>query len=167
MEVLQAFLRSQLRPSRLVLAGLGRDGHEQALLEAWIGLARSLRRVLPDTAVLTVFEDAVHDGPADLSQWAGWLLGEFGASGARSILYRNGKRHVSRVRPLEMRQTSAKAPLRHGGTYLITGGCGGLGLMFAEHLARTYGAKLVLRGVVCWTRSGKRASRTLRGLERR
>ncbi len=145
-EVLQALLRSELSCPRLLLAGRGGDEREQALLESWIGLARSLRQVLPGTAVMTVFEDVSHSGPADLSQWAGWLLGEFGASGARSVLYRNGKRHVSRVRPLEVRATSAKAPLRQGGTYLITGGCGGLGLLFAQHLARHYGAKLVLTG---------------------
>ena len=145
-EVLQALLRSELSCPRLLLAGRSGDEREQALLESWIGLARSLRQVLPRTAVMTVFEDASHSGPADLSQWAGWLLGEFGASEARSVLYRNGKRHVSRVRPLEVSATSAKAPLRHGGVYLITGGCGGLGLLFAEHLARHYGAKLVLTG---------------------
>ncbi|CAN7392939.1 SDR family NAD(P)-dependent oxidoreductase [Trinickia sp. LjRoot230] len=37
-------------------------------------------------------------------------------------------------------------PLRHGGVYLITGGAGGLGLLFAEHLARSCRANLVLTG---------------------
>ncbi|NKB24120.1 MAG: SDR family NAD(P)-dependent oxidoreductase [Kiritimatiellae bacterium] len=36
--------------------------------------------------------------------------------------------------------------LKQGGTYLITGGCGGLGFLFAEHLARSYGANLILIG---------------------
>jgi len=36
--------------------------------------------------------------------------------------------------------------LRKGGTYLITGGLGGIGLIFAEHLAKTYEANLVLTG---------------------
>ena len=36
--------------------------------------------------------------------------------------------------------------LRMGGTYLITGGCGGLGLMFARHLAETRAANLILTG---------------------
>jgi acyl transferase domain-containing protein len=36
--------------------------------------------------------------------------------------------------------------VRQGGTYLITGGLGGIGLSIAEHLARTAKAKLVLLG---------------------
>ena len=34
--------------------------------------------------------------------------------------------------------------LRQGGCYLIIGGVGGVGLSLAEHLARTYGAHLIL-----------------------
>jgi acyl transferase domain-containing protein/D-arabinose 1-dehydrogenase-like Zn-dependent alcohol dehydrogenase len=37
-------------------------------------------------------------------------------------------------------------PLRVGGTYLITGGLGGIGLTVAEHLARVWRARLVLLG---------------------
>jgi polyketide synthase PksN len=40
----------------------------------------------------------------------------------------------------------AELPLRQNGVYLITGGLGGLGLIFAEHLAATYKARLVLIG---------------------
>ena len=40
----------------------------------------------------------------------------------------------------------AASPLRDGGTYLITGGLGGLGLVLAEHLGRTRRARLVLVG---------------------
>ncbi len=36
---------------------------------------------------------------------------------------------------------------RAGGTYLITGGLGGLGLVFAEHLAREHQARLALLGL--------------------
>jgi NAD(P)-dependent dehydrogenase (short-subunit alcohol dehydrogenase family)/acyl carrier protein len=43
-------------------------------------------------------------------------------------------------------QTEPAARLRQGGVYLITGGLGGIGLVLAEYLARTVGAKLVLVG---------------------
>src|SRR5699024_10967842 len=42
--------------------------------------------------------------------------------------------------------TLAGARFREGGAYLITGGLGGLGLLFARYLGRRYGAKLVLSG---------------------
>ncbi|MEO7323244.1 MAG: SDR family NAD(P)-dependent oxidoreductase [Dokdonella sp.] len=42
--------------------------------------------------------------------------------------------------------TLDRMPLRHGGVYLISGGLGGLGLLFAEYLAQHYAARLVLIG---------------------
>ena len=42
---------------------------------------------------------------------------------------------------------AAPAPIiKHNGGYLITGGCGVLGLKFAYHLAEEYQAKLLLIG---------------------
>ena len=43
-------------------------------------------------------------------------------------------------------QTQDTPQLREGGVYLITGGLGGIGLVMAEHLARTVRAKLILCG---------------------
>ncbi|MBM0104580.1 SDR family NAD(P)-dependent oxidoreductase [Steroidobacter sp. S1-65] len=43
-------------------------------------------------------------------------------------------------------QVAAELPLKHGGVYLITGGLGGLGYLFARHLAERYRARLVLSG---------------------
>lgn len=42
------------------------------------------------------------------------------------------------------RPAGAGAPLRTGGAYLITGGLGGLGLLFARHLAQHWQARLAL-----------------------
>ncbi len=36
--------------------------------------------------------------------------------------------------------------LKEGGVYLITGGMGGMGLVFSEHLAKQYNARLILTG---------------------
>ena len=36
--------------------------------------------------------------------------------------------------------------MESGKTYLITGGCGGLGLIFAEYLSKEYSANLILTG---------------------
>ena len=43
-------------------------------------------------------------------------------------------------------QLSGKSLLRKGGTYLITGGLGGIALALAEHLAKTLRPKLILLG---------------------
>ncbi|MBV6699788.1 SDR family NAD(P)-dependent oxidoreductase [Kitasatospora aureofaciens] len=50
------------------------------------------------------------------------------------------------VEPVERPVPAASARLRHGGTYVITGGLGGIGLVLARHLARACAARLVLIG---------------------
>jgi acyl transferase domain-containing protein/acyl carrier protein len=61
-----------------------------------------------------------------------------------------GVRAMRRVRALVEQALAASStgdlPLKHGGVYLITGGLGGLGLLFARHLAEHYRARLVLSG---------------------
>ncbi|RZK99270.1 MAG: SDR family NAD(P)-dependent oxidoreductase, partial [Rubrivivax sp.] len=155
MEVLQALGHSQLPCKRLILAGRSATDLEQALLESWIGFERSLKLVLPETqtTVLLEFADlekagAVVEGApvaaAELGNWVqrAWL--EMGARQVCGVLYRQGQRHVCEAR--EVQPKVGRLPIRRGGTCLITGGAGGLGLVFAEHLARKHAAKLVLIG---------------------
>ena len=68
-------------------------------------------------------------------------------SGEPEIVYRGQARWTKAYQPvrLEDDQTHRKL-LRDGGTYLITGGLGGMGLEFAEDLAETVRVQLVLIG---------------------
>ena len=63
------------------------------------------------------------------------------------VAYRGGHRWVRTYEPYRLKSSPAALPqVRHGGTFLVTGGLGGIGLALAEHLARTAAAKLVLTG---------------------
>jgi len=64
------------------------------------------------------------------------------------VAWRGGHRWVRGFEPvrLEASDPAPPAPLRPGGTYLLTGGLGGLGLALARHLASRLGANLVLLG---------------------
>ena len=65
------------------------------------------------------------------------------------VAYRHGQRYVQKhLRRRPRADDAADSPLRlkRGGVYVITGGLGGIGLTFAEHLAQKYQAKLVLLG---------------------
>lgn len=63
------------------------------------------------------------------------------------IAYRGNQRWVQYYEPLPIEnQTVSNTKLRKGGVYLITGGLGEVGLVIAEHLAKTVQAKLVLIG---------------------
>ncbi|MCG8419700.1 MAG: SDR family NAD(P)-dependent oxidoreductase [Proteobacteria bacterium] len=61
------------------------------------------------------------------------------------IAYRGTDRFVQTFEATQLPKAShASERLRDGGVYLITGGTGGIGLVLAEHLAKTRKAKLVL-----------------------
>ena len=62
------------------------------------------------------------------------------------IGYRRGRRFALEQRPVRLPPPRRRLPLRTGGTYLITGGLGNLGLVIARMLSEEAGARLVLLG---------------------
>ena len=62
-----------------------------------------------------------------------------------AVAYRRGKRWVQRFEEFASSDNAPTEPrIRNRGAYLITGGLGGVGLVFAGHLARTASARLIL-----------------------
>ncbi len=63
------------------------------------------------------------------------------------VKYQNGKRYLRKAVELNSdHKVNFKGSLKEGSVCLITGGMGGLGIIFAKHLARTIKARLVLCG---------------------
>ncbi len=62
------------------------------------------------------------------------------------VALRGPLRHVARLAPLRLSEASAPVHLRADGTYLITGGLGGLGLLTADWLRERGARHLVLLG---------------------
>jgi NAD(P)-dependent dehydrogenase (short-subunit alcohol dehydrogenase family) len=66
------------------------------------------------------------------------------------IAYRGSSRWVQHFEPARLEESlpeqrnDQSIPLRAGGTYIITGGLGGVGLVLAQHLARTAQARIIL-----------------------
>jgi len=104
---------------------------------SWVGFERSLKHLLPDTRITVLYTES---GDCDAQQ----LCEAMHDGGV--LWYRDGRRLVLSFEPVEPAQTSETTFLKPGGTYLITGGCGALGLKFALHLAETCRAKLLLLG---------------------
>jgi 3-oxoacyl-(acyl-carrier-protein) synthase/acyl carrier protein len=70
---------------------------------------------------------------------------------ATAVRYAAQERYVRRLRAFDIEEAAGSPPpqragIREKGVYLITGGAGGLGLIFAEFLAKEYKARLVLTG---------------------
>jgi acyl transferase domain-containing protein/thioesterase domain-containing protein/ubiquinone/menaquinone biosynthesis C-methylase UbiE len=76
------------------------------------------------------------------------LLAEFAAKQSEDaiIAYRNNERWVQTFKQIRLDEVpeESSSRLRKNGVYFITGGLGGIGLVLAEHLAKTVHAKLIL-----------------------
>ncbi|MCC5621780.1 SDR family NAD(P)-dependent oxidoreductase [Nostoc sp. CHAB 5715] len=77
-----------------------------------------------------------------------YLITEFAAEPTNDIVaYRGYHRWIQTFEPVHLEQSMVdKTKLRERGVYLITGGLGGIGLVLAEHLAKTVQARLILVG---------------------
>jgi acyl transferase domain-containing protein/enoyl-[acyl-carrier-protein] reductase (NADH)/aryl carrier-like protein len=146
--LVQAMASAGTRCAHLVLAGQYRTGVERCYLESWIGFGRSLKTALPGTKVSVVGSSCATEKRAGTGDWVAQcisrLWGELRQGNIEDVLYCEGERHVCRLNR-SPRQAAVTA-LRTGGTYLITGGAGGLGLLVARHLIEKYAANVILTG---------------------
>ena len=111
-----------------------------------LGVLRTVAQEYPNIAASSIDVILPATGSAGENGLAERLIGEFGAATAEPIVaYRGARRWVQRFTPHELPPVPPEREvLRERGVYLITGGLGALGLSFAEHLAWTCRARLVL-----------------------
>ena len=74
------------------------------------------------------------------------VLSEFGSMELDIYYDKNRVRYARTICDIKYQHTMAPPPFKKSGVYLITGGLGGLGLIFSKFLAKEYQAKLVLLG---------------------
>ncbi|MCX7289787.1 type I polyketide synthase, partial [Janthinobacterium sp.] len=146
--LLQAAAASGLVDGPIFLAAQGDDGENRCHWESWTGFERSAANALANGSVAAVYQVADSSAETvDLAHWVRILWSELQAGATTSSLYRHGVRHGWHLQPVARQDAvPAVSVLRQGGTYLITGGLGGLGVLFAGYLLRTCGANVVLLG---------------------
>lgn len=147
--LLQAVLAAQSKPRRILLAGqYGQEADlSRCYLESWIGFERSLGMVMPQTKVSGVYTEVSAQSQnqiGDITDWLRKLWSELHTETAQTALYQGEQRRVTHIEPTLLQAGPSR--LRTNGTYLITGGCGGLGFLLAKHLAKRYNANLILTG---------------------
>lgn len=109
---------------------------------------RSIDIALPDTPRRGLLGGAAEDGEA-LDALTAQLLEELFSTPDNAVCaWRGDKRFTRefRAQPLTAAEALEDLPLREGGTYLITGGFGGIGLTVAETLWTHARARIVLLG---------------------
>lgn len=141
--ILQGVHLSKVQVKKLILAGEFSNGLERCYLDSWIGFERSLGAVLPNTSVSVILQENNGQNASSISiaHWSQILWQELQSMKNSSVLYQNNQRYIQSIHSVDMKlwsDTSAsdKFSFKEAGTYLITGGCGELGLIFAEHIAQ-------------------------------
>ncbi len=145
--LLQALAKTHFTCPRLIFAGEYSNALERCYIDSWIGFGRSLKRALGGiriTVVGAASTEARRPISSVLPEWMSRLWAELRATVPEDAFYQDGQRQVCRIYPTA--RETAPGLVRRGGTYLITGGVGQLGLVFAKHLAKKYAANIILTG---------------------
>lgn len=148
--IMERKLEAQLR---LVYLFLTRQGTRQPQNEAMNGFAKILQAESPrlDCRVLEIqqIEPVLDRGAVDL------IISELHSDGKGDLIVRyDGEKRQSRtIEQIELADDIETGEsvwgdpgIKNQGVYLITGGAGGLGFIFAKYLAENFQAKLFLTG---------------------
>jgi acyl transferase domain-containing protein len=143
----------QQKPSggrlRLVYVHPAGEGGPQAPFAAIGAFNRTVARENPSLVLTTLELGAGADGACAWDETAAArVLSEIAGEsrGGEEVRYEGNDRLVRALEVVPGAETGGAAPLKPGGVYLLTGGLGGLGRIFAEHLAERFQARLVLSG---------------------
>lgn len=122
----------------------GEKGERSAAQAALLGGSRAVRREMPGLR-LRVVDVPADPRPAERETLAAMLVDEAQAdTDATLVALRAGRRAEERLYVLPEPPRGPRPRLREGGVVLVTGGTGGLGLLFAEALFDACRARLVL-----------------------
>lgn len=140
--ILRALSQNKMHNVEVISALSFANVQERAIAESRIGYERSISVVIRGVKMRFVLEK---QGKRNIDEWFAAIWKEFITGETGSVLYENGVRKKLSIQELTL-SSEKETPLKEGGVYIITGGAGGLGKMFAKHLLKKYHAKLILTG---------------------
>ncbi|QAT84739.1 Linear gramicidin synthase subunit C [Corallococcus coralloides] len=155
----QALLRDGLeRPLPFLSVFPASEARPHPLSAALKGFARSVR-LESDLLNLTVVQAERPESMAD----AAFAELSAGTTAEPFVVHRGGARFVEVLAPMSSGEAEPARPvLPNGGTCLITGGAGALGLHLARHLARRPGVRVALCGRSALTEATRARLESLR-----
>lgn len=132
----------QEKKIELIFAFLNTDKSIYPEYNAVGGFAKSILIENPNFCYKVV---EIQGGDNESSRYLEDLLREFGNSDIE-VQYRENKRYIKALIPSNINESISKIPIKNEGTYLITGGLGGLGMIFAKYIAQKGNTRLILTG---------------------
>ena len=164
----QAILKQKPSARTLLLHVFPHDTNRQALHAGVSGFAQSLHHENPHLVCRAVELRPRNETtePVSSTELLAAVCEELQepALDQAHVLYTNGERYINRLVEIEPSEDIQTNSIKENGVYLITGGLGALGRIFAEQLAKEAKVKLVLTGRSQCTEEGKLSIRKLEEL---
>ncbi len=142
--IVRAVSNAGITTIRQILFVFDRD-KANPFADAVSGYSGSLSFILPNLSLRTIQISANQNRNVsdiviqELSRTPEPLISE--------VRYEYGKRYIRTVKSLTFRSDESRVlPLKENSVWLISGGAGGLGLIFAQYLAEKHRAKVILSG---------------------
>lgn len=139
--LLQSLSENHFHQVNFYIAGCYETMLERCYLESWIGYERTEKLAFRSIHVKMLIANKNDYDNASIEQL---FVHEIRCGFPESVLYENEKRSILKIEQVQFE--SKDTILRKHGSYMITGGTGGLGAMVATYLLKQYDAHLYLIG---------------------
>jgi polyketide synthase PksN len=128
---------------RIITLYKSKDNISNSYISSIMGYSRSINQLWPNIKFSTVGIENIKNN----SEIVKAILQELSIKEEikHETKYINNIRYIREVKEIEKLE-QCETKFRKNGVYLITGGMGALGFITAKHLAKEYGAKLILIG---------------------
>lgn len=138
--LIQELNKNEIKPKKLLIAATYKDRLTRCYVESWIGIQKSMGMVMPNTCFSLVCIDETQNTDTNFAEkvWQEAINAQ-----SETACYENGLRQVRKIQEVKL-VPNEKSTLKQNGVYIITGGTGGLGVIFSNYLISKYQAKLVL-----------------------
>ncbi|MCB2360150.1 SDR family NAD(P)-dependent oxidoreductase [Clostridium estertheticum] len=143
--IFTAMANVKLTTKKFIISSGYRNEIQRCYLNSWIGFERSLSPILSNTQIAVIVEQLSDiQSELEIRRLLGRLVEEVQLSKLHNVLYKENKRYTLKINETSL--SVGNSEFKPGGTYIITGGCGGLGIIFAKHIAMKHPVNFILVG---------------------
>ncbi len=138
--LINALFQCHIHAERIIFIYDHAPGKTAPFMEALSGYSNSLSPIWPKLIFTTIRVN----GPITTERII-YELTSHNRGLTNEIEYRGSKRYIKKAQTVTLRK-DRDIPIKQQGVYFITGGAGGLGLIFSKYLTNKYKASLILTG---------------------
>lgn len=139
--LMRSIIKYKDKMKKAVIFGRYENELQRCYIESIIGMERTFKAITKKDR----FSLVIGEADCDKSSWFTNIVKEFNSIENGVVRYKMEERYVLKLQTCNLTNNSTPK-ISEGGTYLLTGGLGGIGTAIATYLAKNYHANLLLIG---------------------